>query len=276
MAQLLKIRNLSIAFSMYETSSKGFLASGHVESRVVHDFNLSIDGGELVAIVGASGSGKTLLADSIFGLFDHNETAVGEILFEGKPMDAEGLASLRGKDIALVPQSVANLDPLMKVGKQVRGKGAGREDKSKRTARQRELFAKYGLSENVEEMYPHELSGGMARRVLLCCALMENPKLIVADEPTPGLDKALATQALSDLRTFADGGGAVLLITHDIELALEVADKILVFKAGTIVEETTPESFRDPNLLHDEFTRSIYNAMPEHGFHENMAQEREM
>lgn len=275
-APLLQIRDLSISFSMYETSSKGFLSSDHVDAQVVRDLSLHVDCGELVAIVGASGSGKTLLADSIFGMFDHNETARGEILFDGSPMDAAGLAELRGREIALVPQSVANLDPLMKVGAQVRGVCHGKAQKEQRAERQHGLFQKYGLGMEVEKMYPHELSGGMARRVLLCCALMESPKLIVADEPTPGLDKSLAMQAMDDLRSFANDGGAVLLITHDIELALSSADRILVFRAGTIVEEATPAQFADPNLLKDDFTKSIWSAMPEHGFHENMAQEAGM
>lgn len=275
-APLLQIQNLSISFSMYEASSKGFLSSDHIEMQVVRDLNLQVGIGEVVAIVGASGSGKTLLADSIFGLFDHNETATGEILFEGKLMDCAGLVGLRGHEIALVPQSVANLDPLMKVGVQVRGISHGKAQKEERIARQKELFAQYNLDERVENMYPHELSGGMARRVLLCCALMEKPKLIVADEPTPGLDKALAVQAMDDLRLFADGGGAVLLITHDIDLALYTADRILVFRAGSIVEEATPAQFADPDFLQDDFTKSIWRAMPEHGFHENMAQEKGM
>ena len=115
-------------------------------------------------------------------------------------------------------------------------------------------------------MYPHELSGGMARRVLLMCALMDEPRLIIADEPTPGLDLDLAAHALDDLRGFADAGGGVLLITHDIELALRVADRVAVFSDGTIVEETGVESFSSADTLRHPFSRALWRAMPGHEF----------
>ena len=132
--------------------------------------------------------------------------------------------------------------------------------------RMRELFRAYGLAVEVERMYPHELSGGMARRVLLICAIMDDPRLIVADEPTPGLDMDLAVHALDDLRSFADGGGGVLLITHDLELALNVADRVAVFRDGTVVEETACSSFAALELLAHPFSRALWHAMPEHGF----------
>ena len=129
----------------------------------------------------------------------------------------------------------------------------------------RALFERYGLAPEVERMYPFELSGGMARRVLLMCALMGEPKLIVADEPTPGLDMDLAVHALDDLRAFADDGGGVLLITHDIELALRVADRVAIFRDGTVVEETAVSSFEAPELLRTSFARALWHAMPAHG-----------
>lgn len=241
------------------------------EVEVIHSLSLSVHEGEIVAVVGASGSGKTLLADAVLGLFEPNALVRGRIWFDGAPMDAATLAAERGRGIALVPQSVASLDPLMRVGRQVEGAACGRgaarrADAARRRARRRELFARYGLSEDVARLYPHELSGGMARRVLLCCALMESPKLIIADEPTPGLDLPLAVAALADLRAFADAGGGVVLITHDIELALTVADRVAVFRDGTVVEETAVASFVDPALLAHPFSRELWHALPEHGF----------
>ena len=245
--------------------ARWFLATSQHEVPVVHDLHVSVHAGEIVAVVGASGSGKTLLADAVMGLFEPNALVSGTVYFDGKPQDASSLAALRGHGISLVPQSVASLDPLMRVGRQVRGFSRSGDDKA-RAARQRQLFARYGLGPEVERLYPFELSGGMARRVLLCCALMDDPKLIIADEPTPGLDLELARTALADLREFADGGGGVLLITHDVELALSVADRVAVFLDGTVVEETAVESFRSPDLLRHPFSRQLWHALPEHDF----------
>ena len=279
---LLSCENVSVSFRMYEPDQPFFKAK-HVQVPVIDNLTVSVHEHEILAIVGASGSGKTLLADTIMGLFEPNATVRGTIWFDGELQNAQSLARLRGNGISLVPQSVDHLDPLMRVGKQVEGFGegaerqehgarrenAGRQERAARRERRercRELFARYGLSEDVARLYPHQLSGGMARRVLLCCALMDNPKLIIADEPTPGLDLDLAVAALSDLRTFANNGGSVMLITHDIELALSVADRVAVFQNGGIVEETSVESFKDPSLLRHPLSRALWHAMPEHGF----------
>ncbi len=268
---LLSVEHLSVSFSMYDADHP-FFKAGKRDAHVIDDLTVSVHEGEILAVVGASGSGKSLLADSIMGLFEPNATVRGTIWFDGQQQDAAGLAALRGNGISLVPQSVGHLDPMMRVGRQVEGfaqAGEGRGGRSThaaRRARRKELFARYGLSEEVARLYPHELSGGMARRVLLCCALMDNPRLIVADEPTPGLDLPLAVAALQDFRAFADAGGGVLLITHDIELALQVADRVAVFKEGSVVEETSVASFKDPSLLRHPFSRALWHALPEHEF----------
>ncbi|MBQ1251905.1 MAG: ABC transporter ATP-binding protein, partial [Firmicutes bacterium] len=132
--------------------------------------------------------------------------------------------------------------------------------------RQRKLFERFHLKPEVEDLYPFELSGGMARRILLSSALMDDPKLIIADEPTPGLDLPLAKKAMEDFRAFADQGNGVLLITHDIELALEVADRIAVFYAGTTVEEAPVEDFKSEETLRHPYTRALWRAMPQNGF----------
>lgn len=273
---LLTVEDLSISFRMYEEGKGQSRARAYVDAQrrdveVIRSLSISVHEGEIVAVVGASGSGKTLLADAILGLFEPNAFVRGRIWFDGAPMDAATLAAERGRGIAYVPQSVASLDPLMRVGRQVegapRGRGAARRaDAARRRERRRQLFERYGLAESVARLYPHELSGGMARRVLLCCALMESPQLIIADEPTPGLDAALAAKALADFRAFADAGGGVMLITHDIELALTVADRVAVFRDGTVLEETAVANFASPDLLAHPFTRQLWHALPEHGF----------
>lgn len=266
---LLQVEHLSMSFSRYEPGVPFFQAR-RVNMPVLNDLSLSVRAGELVAVVGASGSGKTLLADAILGLFAPNARVEGSIRFAGRPLDAAGIAGLRGRGVSLVPQSVTSLDPLMRVGEQVvgacgRGR-AGRARRRERTARMRTLFRELGLDGSVERMFPHELSGGMARRVLVASALIDDPWLIVADEPTPGLDMELAVRALGDLRAFADAGGTVLLITHDLELALSVADRVAVFRDGRVVEEAPVSSFAQPELLSHPFSQALWHAMPEHGF----------
>ena len=233
--ELLRIEHLTVSFAQYEKRS-----AKQGELPVIRDLNVTVREGEIVAVVGSSGSGKSLLAHAIMGILPANAAASGSIFYRGSACGGAELKALRGREIALVPQSVNYLDPLMKVGRQIIGetkkrqKLFGEADQGKRQAeaRMRDLLGRYGLADEVADLYPFELSGGMARRVLLLTALMRQPRLIIADEPTPGMDLALAKQAMQDFRTFADDGNGVLLITHDLELALEVADRIVVFMPG--------------------------------------------
>lgn len=263
---LLTVEDLTVTFDRYGAADgalRSLRSGGRVATEVLHALTLSVHEGEIVAVVGASGSGKTVLADALLGLYEPNATVSGRIWFDGEPLDASSLAALRGRGICLVPQSVSHLDPLMRVGVQVRGASQGRTraeraaDRARREARQRELFETYGLAPEVARLYPHELSGGMARRVLLMCALMEEPRVLIADEPTPGLDAELAVRAVDDLRAFADTGSGVILITHDLELAVRVADRIAVFKDGSVVEETAASNFAEPELLEHPFSRAL-------------------
>ena len=132
----------------------------------------------------------------------------------------------------------------MKVGPQVVGVYSTEE-------KQRKMFQKYQLDKSVEEMYPFQLSGGMARRVLISAAVLETPKLIVADEPTPGLSVDMAMDTLKHFREIANTGTGILLITHDIDLAFEVADRIAVFYAGTVVEISPTEDFKKGKNTYD-------------------------
>ena len=255
--ELLSIENLSIRFRQYE-SGGGRRAFRQTFLPVITGLNVTVHRGEIVAVVGASGSGKSLLAHAVLGLLPANAFQEGSIRYRGKETgESDGVTG-----IALVPQSVAWLDPLMKIGKQVL---AGRKTAAAKE-RMRTLFARYGLSEAVEELYPHECSGGMIRRILLVAALMDEPVLIIADEPTPGMDESLARQAMDELREFADEGKGVLLITHDIELALRGADRIAVFYAGTTVEVAEAADFAKEELLRHPYTKALWRAMPANGF----------
>ena len=155
---ILEIEHLSVSFLRYK---KGF---GQDFLPVISGLDVDVSEGEIVAVVGASGSGKSLLAHAVLGLLPSNAVWNGEISFRGERLDGKRLEKLRGKKIALVPQNVESLDPLMKVGRQVRGV-------SGRGGRQRELLRQYGLSE-AEGYYHFECSGGMCRRILLATALM--------------------------------------------------------------------------------------------------------
>lgn len=255
---ILEIDELSVSFLQYE----GKKSTRQVELPVISKLSVSVHEREIVAVVGSSGSGKSLLAHAILDLLPYNAKTSGSMYFDGELLTRERIHSLRGNKIAFVPQSTTYLDPLQPVGAQVR---QSRKDPASRQ-RQRELFGRYKLGQGVDEKYPFECSGGMTRRVLLSCALMGDPELIIADEPTPGMDLALAKQSMEDFRAFADEGKGVLLITHDIELALEVADRIAVFYAGTTVEEAPVADFASQESLRHPYTKALWRALPQNGF----------
>ena len=141
---LLQVEDLSVGFRMYEPGAS-FLAARQRVFPTIKRLNISVHAAEVVAVVGASGAGKTLLADAIMGFYEPNAVVRGRIWVDGELQDAAGLRRLRGKGLSLVPQSVAYLDPTMTVGRQVQGAATDRADARRRVLRQRELFARYGL-----------------------------------------------------------------------------------------------------------------------------------
>lgn len=253
---ILEVRDFSISFTRYERGTQ------RSDLRVIRDLQLSLYAGQILAVIGASGSGKSLLAHGILGILPYNAKSSGDLLYMGKPLTEKRLRILRGREITLVPQSVTYLDPLMKIGPQIRMGTSDPESRKKSQA----VLARYGLEESVEDRYPFELSGGMARRVLISTAVMENPRLVIADEPTPGLDARTAQWILRHFREIADGGAAVLLITHDLELALTVADRVAVFYAGVTLEEAAAADFASEDTLRHPYTKALWRAMPENGF----------
>lgn len=253
---ILDIRDFSVSFEQYE---KGFRKTG---LPVIRNLDVTVHEGEMVAVVGSSGSGKSLLAHGILGILPYNASTGGELLYDGAPLTKERQKALRGNEIVLVPQSVAFLDPLMKIGPQIR---KGRRDKVS-GEKLRRIFEGYHLKEEVQELYPFELSGGMNRRILVSTALMGNPRLVIADEPTPGLHMDMVRRVMSHFRELADQGAGVLLITHDLEQALEVADRVVVFYAGTTVEEADAADFRSEEGLRHPYTRALWRALPQNGF----------
>ena len=265
MEPILQIEHLSIEFIQYERRTGRVRASTGMHKRslpVIRDLCLEIYPGQIVAVAGASGSGKSLLAHSILDILPYNSRREGVIRYDGNILTSERAEELRGREIVLVPQGVTYLDPLMKVGPQL---WKGKKD---RAAKERYCHAleRYGMKPETEKMYPFELSGGMARRVLIASASAEKPRLIIADEPTPGLDVRAAKRILGHFRELADEGAGILFITHDLELALQTADRVVVLYGGMTVEETDREAFRQEETLFHPYSRALDRAMPEHGF----------
>ena len=253
---LLEIHDLSVSFRMY---GEGL---SQKDLQVISNLHLRIRPGEIVAVAGSSGSGKSLVASAILGILPSNATVKGHVHFRGQELTPQMQRELRGKEIALVPQSVAYLDPLMRVGRQVDG-----ASKPRPTQQRRRLFRRLELPERTENLYPFQLSGGMARRVLVSTALLTEASLIIADEPTPGMSLEQALEALKMFREMADGGKSVLLITHDIDLAFEFADRVAVLYAGTTVEIAPVEDFRaGPEALRHPYSQALWRALPQNGF----------
>ena len=260
MAKLLEVNNLSISFTQYVQG-----LNRH-DSKVISDLTIDVDESEIVAILGSSGSGKSLLAHSILGILPYNSNVTGEIKYKGSVLDQDLKEKLRGKEICLIPQSVNFLDPLMKVSEQAIGECKDEKEHAEKKIIQREIFARYGLDESVDDMYPFELSGGMARKVLLSTALVGDPNLLIADEPTPGLDAKSVAETIEDIKNLKEHGKGVLLITHEIDVALKTADRIAIFYSGYVIEINNVENFKNrDNLLHP-YTRALIDSLPRNGF----------
>ena len=254
---ILSVKDLSVSFQMYDNGLEKY------DLKVISNLTLDVRPGEIVAIAGSSGSGKSLLAHAVMGLLPENASISGEISYKGKVLSQKEKEALRGKEMALVPQSVSYLDPLMKVGTQVRGRKADKEI----IKAQREIFRRFHLDEKTEQLYPSQLSGGMARRVLVSTAVLSGAEVIIADEPTPGLDLEMALEALKIFRELSDEGKAVILITHDIDLAFHIADRIAVFYAGTTVEIAAAKDFLEGvDALRHPYSKALWKALPQNGF----------
>ncbi|WP_138420114.1 ABC transporter ATP-binding protein [Aquibacillus sediminis] len=257
-SRLLEVTDFALSFTTYTGGLK------ETTEQAIKKLDMTIDTGEIVAVVGASGSGKSLLANAILGMLPANATVSGLIKYKGKALTLQDQVQLRGTEIAMIPQSVNSLDPLMKAGKQVRTMIKGKNKKEK----QREIFAAVGLDEKVERNYPFQLSGGMARRVLIAIAMVSSAELIVADEPTPGLDEQALEDSIRPIRLLADQGKGVMFITHDIGTALRLADKIVVFNDGKTIETANVKDFYGKGeALRHPYTKQLWNALPQNGFH---------
>lgn len=241
--------------------------------KAVDGVSFSLNYGEVLGLVGETGSGKTVTGLTIMRLLDENAEIVGgEVVFEGRDLlklPMSEVLRIRGKEISMIFQEPkAALNPVIQVGDQVAESFLVHEDISKDEARERviSMFRKVGLPdpERIYKSYPHELSGGMAQRVVISMALALRPKLLIADEPTSALDVTIQAQIMELFRELIrEFGTSVIYITHDLALAAEISDRIAVMYAGRIVEVAgTEELFENP--LHP-YTNGLLRSIPKLG-----------
>jgi peptide/nickel transport system ATP-binding protein len=246
MAPLLEVRDLRVRFSTEDGVVKA-----------VDGVSLSVEAGKTIGVVGESGSGKSVSMLTVMGLTRaENASISGSVSFEGRDLlslSDHDLRRVRGNDIAMIFQDpLSSLHPFYRVGSQLVEAMQAHREISKAAARDRavELLGMVGIPDPRQRVdaYPHELSGGMRQRAMIAMALSNEPKLLIADEPTTALDVTVQAQILQLMaRLQRELGMAVVLITHDLGVVAEVTDEIVVMYAGRIVESaSTDKIFRAP------------------------------
>jgi dipeptide transport system ATP-binding protein len=257
---LLEIENLSVAF---DTSVGVFMA--------VEGIDLSVDAREVLAIVGESGSGKSVAMLAVMGLLPSTATVTADrMVFDGHNLMTLGDEERRkiiGRDIAMIFQEpVASLNPCFTVGFQLMETLHQHTNlgKSERRARAIELLRLVGITDGADRLgsFPHQMSGGQCQRVMIAMAIACNPKLLIADEPTTALDVTIQKQILDLLMQLqAEHGMALIMITHDMGVVAETADRVIVQYKGQKMEEADVLSlFESPK---SSYTRALLSALPE-------------
>jgi peptide/nickel transport system ATP-binding protein len=243
---LLEVKDLKVSFR----TEDGIV-------RAVDGISFTVHEGEVVGIVGESGSGKSVTMMSVMRLItDPNAIYEGEVIYKGRNLMAlsrDAMRGVRGEEIAMIFQDpMTSLNPVYTVGWQIEEQLNEHNDLQKGQARRRviELLGQVGIPKPEERIdaYPQQFSGGMRQRVMIALALSCNPDLLIADEPTTALDVTIQAQILELIKRLKrDFGSAVALITHDLGVVADIADRILVMYAGRIVEEGDKEQiFYDP------------------------------
>ena len=243
---LLEVRDLSVKFATDD---------GIVQA--VDGVSYTVEAGRSLGIVGESGSGKSVSSLSLLGLTRGARTTFsGEVIFEGRDLlaiSAEELRRIRGEEIAMIFQDpLSSLHPFYRVGDQLIEAVRAHHDVSKQAAKDRavEFLSLVGIPDprSRVDAYPHEFSGGMRQRAMIAMGLINEPKLLIADEPTTALDVTVQAQILELIeRLQSETGTAVILITHDLGVVAEVTHDIAVMYAGRVVERApTAELFASP------------------------------
>ena len=263
---LLEVSHLSVGYPQADGSLK----------TVVGDVSFHVDKGEVLGIVGESGSGKSQTAFSILGLLPSNaKIAAGHIIFDGTDLvspdggkiSQKEMAKFRGKRIAYIPQEpMSNLDPSFTIGYQlvrplVINLGISKKEAKERVLRLLDLVG-INNSARVFKSYPHEVSGGMAQRVLIAGAISSEPDLLIADEPTTALDVTVQAEVLDLLRDLQKRlGMGMMLVTHNFGVVADLADRVVVMQYGRVVESgAVRDVLRNPQ---EEYTKVLLSSMLE-------------
>lgn len=239
-------------------------------STVVYDFDLELRAGEIVGLVGESGSGKSMSALAIAGLLSRKDmNKRGEILYNGIDMlncDRNTLRKIQGNEIGMIFQEpLTCLNPVQKIYKQVEEPLRIHQNLTKEERYAKVLEALRGVEledpELVMNQYPHELSGGMRQRVMIATAMINEPRILIADEPTTALDVTIQAQIIKLLKKLnKERGTAILFISHDLGLINNLCERVLVMKGGYIVESgRTEDVFNNPK---EEYTQKLIKAIP--------------
>ena len=242
---LLRVENLTVAF-----------ATGRGQVNAVEDVSLHVDQGEILGVVGESGSGKSVTALAIMGLLPHPPARVtaGRVLFDGADLlglPERRLRRIRGPGIGMMFQEpMSSLNPVFTIGDQIGEtlRAHERIGPSARRARTVALLDRVGIPSAARRLddYPHQMSGGQRQRVMIAIALACNPRLLIADEPTTALDVTIQAQILDLLLELrAERGMAVLLITHNMGVVAETADRVVVMYSGGVVEQAPSAALFD-------------------------------
>lgn len=264
MSTVVDIRNLGVSFST---------DAGAVKA--VEDVSISVERGEVLAIVGESGSGKTVTAKTILGLLPETATTKGAVVLSNREGTRESdvisiskqrLRDIRGTDVAMVFQEPSTaLNPVYTVGWQIAEGLQAHSDMSKKEARAKaiEILGRVGIPDPEVRVdhYPHQFSGGQKQRVVIAMALVLDPGLIVADEPTTALDVTVQAEILDLLRRCRDEfGTAIVLITHNMGVVADLADRVAVMYQGNVVEQADVKTlFAAPQA---DYTKALLAAVP--------------
>ncbi len=259
MSALLEVDRLTIAFG-----------TGEASREVVRDVSFSVGAGEILAIVGESGSGKSVTALSLLGLLPKPYARVtgGAAQFEGRDLlklGTEDLRRVRGARIGMIFQEpMTSLNPVLTIGRQLtEGLVAGGASTTAARDDARAMLTRVGIdhAERRLRQYPHEFSGGMRQRVMIAMAMLRNPALLIADEPTTALDVTVQAQILDLMRDLVKASGTgLVLITHDMGVVAEMADRVLVMRRGRVVEEAAATTlFAAPR---EAYTKALLAAVP--------------